>query len=170
MANKSGTPSRDYPIVPVGHQALWPVILRWMLGSLLVWAAVSKLANPTAFLGSLYAYDMRLPQDFLKLVAIVLPWVELICGILLITETWVESALILLGVLMCVFVCATGVAWMRGLEISCGCFDLKIFGLDSAYPKLVKLIESPGFAFIRNLVLTVAIATLLKYFFKTKKF
>jgi len=31
--------------------------------------------------------------------------------------------------LFAVFTVATGIAWARGLHISCGCFDLGIFGI-----------------------------------------
>lgn len=139
--------------------ARWWTALRWLLGALMLWAAVSKLAQPTEFLGSIYAYDLPLPRSWLQLVAVVLPWVELLCGLSLIANVWSETALTAIISLLAVFVLATGQAWSRGLDISCGCFDLKIFGADSS-AKLVKFIESAGFAFCRNLVL-VCVAWLL---------
>jgi len=139
--------------------ARWWTVLRWLLGALMLWAAVSKLAQPTDFLGSIYAYELPLPRSWLQLVAVVLPWLELLCGLLLIANVWSETALAAIIALLAIFVLATGQAWSRGLEISCGCFNLKIFGADGS-AKLVKLIESAGFAFFRNLVL-VCVAWLL---------
>jgi uncharacterized membrane protein YphA (DoxX/SURF4 family) len=126
--------------------------LRWLLGALMLWAAVSKLAQPTEFLGSIYAYQLPLPRSLLQLVAVVLPWLELLCGLLLIANVWSETALAILIGLLGVFVLATGQAWARGLDISCGCFNLKIFGADGS-EKLLKFLESASFAFFRNLVL-----------------
>ena len=54
--------------------ARWWTALRWLLGALMLWAAVSKLANPTEFLSSIYAYKTPLPPSWLQVVAVVLPW------------------------------------------------------------------------------------------------
>ena len=89
----------------------------------------------------------------LQFVAVVLPWIELLCGLLLVVNLWTESALASTTGLLVIFLLATGQAWARQLKISCGCFDLKIFGLQESHPQLVKFLESPGFAFFRNLAL-----------------
>ena len=127
--------------------------LQILLGLLLLWAAVSKLANPTDFLGSLLAYRIPFPRPVMQFIAVTLPWLELLCGLLLLGNLWTESALACTAAMMFIFVVATGQAWARRLDISCGCFDLKIFGLDQSHPNLVKLLESVGFALLRNLVL-----------------
>jgi uncharacterized membrane protein YphA (DoxX/SURF4 family) len=139
----------------------WWIALRWLLGALMLWAAVSKLAQPTEFLGSIYAYDLPLPRALMQLVAVVLPWLELMCGLLLIANVWSETALATIMGLLVVFVLATGQAWARGLDISCGCFNLKIFGADAS-TGLVKFVESPGFAFFRNLILVLLAFALLR--------
>src|SRR5262245_48546616 len=137
-------------------------LIRWLLGVLLLWAAVSKLGNATEFLGNVYAYRLPLSRALLQLMAVVLPWVELLCGLMLLANYWIESALVCTLGLMVIFLLATGQAWLRGLNISCGCFDLNIFGLGTHYPGLVKLLESVGFAFFRNLALTAVTVLLLR--------
>ena len=137
----------------------WWTALRWLLGALMLWAAVSKLANPTEFLSSIYAYKTPLPQSLLQLAVVVLPWLELLSGLLLIANVRSETALATVIGLLVIFVLATGQAWARGLDISCGCFNLEIFGADRS-SKLLKFIESASFAFFRNLVL-VSLALLL---------
>jgi putative oxidoreductase len=137
-------------------------VLRCLIGALLLWAAVSKLANPTDFLGSIYAYQLPLPRAWQQTAAVVLPWVELLCGVLLLINAWTDTALVMVTFLFVVFVLATGQAWARGLEISCGCFNLKIFGLNESAPGLVKFLESVAFAFFRNLALTALVAWLLR--------
>lgn len=127
--------------------------LRCLLGGLLLWAAVSKLANPTAFLGSLYAYELPLPRGVFRLVAVVLPWTELLAGLMLVTGVWVETALLLTAGLLGLFVLATAQAVLRGLEISCGCFDLSVLGLSEGTTSSWRWLESAGFALVRNLAL-----------------
>ena len=132
-----------------------------LLGVLMLWAAVSKLANPTDFLGSIYAYELPLPRAMMQGVAVVLPWLELLCGLLLVAGLWLETALVVVTALLTAFVLATGQAWLRGLQISCGCFSLQIVGLDS-HPGFERFIESVGFAFFRNLLLLAFSAILLR--------
>jgi putative oxidoreductase len=129
------------------------LVFRCLLGLLMLWAAVSKLANPTEFLGSIYAYELPLPRPMLQTAAVVLPWVELLCGLLLVAGFWSQSALLMVTGLMVVFVIATGQAWARGLDIACGCFNLHIFGIQERVPGLVQFLESVAFAFFRNLLL-----------------
>ena len=143
------------PSDEAGFGRNWWLALRLFLGILLVWAAVSKIGNPTKFLGDLYAYRLPLPGGWLKLAAAALPWVEMLCGILLLVGTWVESVLTLAAGLFGIFVLATGQAWLRGLKISCGCFDLKLLGLDGQ-SAIVQLLESPGAALIRSFILLAA--------------
>jgi putative oxidoreductase len=135
--------------------------LRWFLGLLMLWAAVSKLGNPTDFLGSIYAYDRPFPRSLIQVVAVVLPWVELLCGLLLLSNQWTESALACVSALMAVFVLATGQAWLRQLEISCGCFNLQLLGIAEG-SGIARFVESVGFAFFRNLVLTGMAVFLLR--------
>ena len=136
--------------------------LRWLLAVLLLWAAVSKLANPTEFLGSIYAYQLPLPRAWLQVAAVVLPWLELLCGLLLLAGFWRQTALLTVTGLMVLFVIATGQAWLRGLDIACGCFNLKIFGLNESAPGLVRFLESVAFAFGRNLLLAGLAGFLLR--------
>ncbi len=138
------------------------IVLQLLLGLLLLWAAVSKLANPTDFLASIYAYETPFPRPLLKFVAVFLPWMELICGLLLLVGFAPEATLLCVTALFVVFVLATAQAWVRGLSISCGCFDLTIFGLGKRFPALITFIESVGFAFFRNLFLTAAAVYLLR--------
>jgi uncharacterized membrane protein YphA (DoxX/SURF4 family) len=145
----------------VSLPARWWTTLRWLLGVLMLWAAVSKLANPTEFLSSIYAYKTPLPRSLLQVAAVVLPWLELLCGLLLMANVWSETALAVVIGLLVIFVLATGQAWARGLDISCGCFNLELFGADRS-SKLLKFIESASFAFLRNLVLVSLAGMLLR--------
>lgn len=136
-------------------------MLRVALGALFVWAALSKLANATEFLGTLYAYELPLPRGLLKLTAVVLPWIELLAGLMLLASWWTETALGLVAFLLGVFLLATLQAWGRGLKISCGCFDLAFLGFEEG-SGLATFVGSPGFAFVRNLGLAAVTVVLLR--------
>ena len=141
-------------------------IVRLLLGLLFVWAAVSKLADPMKFYTSLLQYQMPLPDLLLRMSAVALPWMELLCGLALLANVWTVPALLVTLVLFVAFIGSTGQAWMRDLDISCGCFNLEIFGLKADSPT-VRLIESASFAFFRNLVLLVAAVWLFRTSLRT---
>ena len=61
------------------------VIVRIVLGGVFLYAGFAKITDPTAFAGSIAAYRI-LPYFGNYLVAAVLPWVEVLCGLLLIVD------------------------------------------------------------------------------------
>ena len=128
------------------------VILRWLLGIILIWAALSKLADPSEFFTLLLGYQLPIPNAILKIVAVTLPWMELLCGLLLLTNLWKDAALSWSLVLFGIFLSVAGAAWIRGLDISCGCFNLEIIGIHGE-GGLARTVESVPFAFFRNAVL-----------------
>jgi putative oxidoreductase len=130
-------------------------VLRWIIGLLLVWAAISKLANLQEFYGDLAAYKLPLPAVFQRLIAISLPWLELFCGLMLLARFRSRAALLWAVFLFGAFVIATGQAWARGLQISCGCFDLGLIGV-TAESELGQAMKTAWFAFFRALLLLAA--------------
>ncbi len=123
------------------------LILRWILGLIFVWAGTVKILNPEDFLVSLYGFEVALPEFVLRLTTVVLPWVELLCGLAVLFGIWIESVLLLLSSLLVVFILATGQAWARGLEISCGCFGTSL--------EETTFLGSVSFAFFRAIVLLI---------------
>lgn len=135
--------------------------LRWLTGLVLIWAALGKLANLHEFFTALLAYRLPLPVVLVKIAAIVLPWLELLCGLLLLTKHRTQAALAWALVLFGIFTIATGQAWMRGLHIACGCLDLRLIGIQRA-SALGVFLESTGFAFFRAIALACAAFFLLR--------
>ena len=123
------------------------LILRWILGLIFIWTGTVKILNPEDFLVSLYGYEVALPEIVLRLTTVVLPWVELLCGLAILFGIWIESVLLLLSSLLVVFILATGQAWARGLEISCGCFGTSL--------EETTFLGSVSFAFFRAIVLLI---------------
>jgi uncharacterized membrane protein YphA (DoxX/SURF4 family) len=98
------------------------IVLRLVIGCIFVASSISKLRQPYDFLASVYGYELVGPKLGV-IVAIVLPWLELLAGVCLVGGIFVAGAL-LASIGMCAmfsFVLAS--ALWRGLEISCGCFN-----------------------------------------------
>ncbi|WP_404813576.1 MauE/DoxX family redox-associated membrane protein [Geomonas subterranea] len=98
-----------------------PLALRVALGAVFIYAAIPKIADPVAFAGSVAAYRI-LPYFWSYLTAAVLPFLELVCGVLLICGIRVRSGALIIGMLNLVFMVALASAMIRGLDIDCGCF------------------------------------------------
>lgn len=94
---------------------------RFVLGMVFIAAAVPKIAGPEAFAVSIEAYEL-LPVFAVNAAAIVMPWIELICGLFLIAGVHTRPSAALLGALLAFFIVAISVAVLRGLNINCGCF------------------------------------------------
>jgi len=133
-------------------------VLRWLLAGLLVWAALGKIANLQEFHANVAAYRLPLPAAMIRMAVTVVPWLELLCGILLVAGTMRRAALLCTVGLCAVFVLATGQAWARGLEISCGCFKLDFLGEGAAK----QVLESVQFAFGRAVLLLAAAVWLFR--------
>ena len=102
--------------------AAWLAVpARWYLGLLFVGASLHKIVEPSSFALDVATYDI-LPLMLVNLVALVLPWVELLAGGMLVAGWRVRAAALLVAAMMVVFLAALGVALSRGLDMSCGCF------------------------------------------------
>jgi uncharacterized membrane protein YphA (DoxX/SURF4 family) len=95
-------------------------LARIALGVLFVVAATSKL-DPIKFAQEVNNYRL-LPSAVVNLVAVALPFVELLAGALLIVGLRVRAAALTVLGLLCGFVIAMSWAWAKGIDIQCGCF------------------------------------------------
>jgi uncharacterized membrane protein YphA (DoxX/SURF4 family) len=94
---------------------------RVLLGAVFVYASIDKIAHPEAFAKAIYNYQI-LPETLINLTAIVLPWLELVMGVLLVLGVWQHGAVFLANVLLGCFFGALLLNLIRGLDIDCGCF------------------------------------------------
>jgi uncharacterized membrane protein YphA (DoxX/SURF4 family) len=97
----------------------WP--LRILLGAVFVFAGALKIFDPVGFAENIEHYRL-LPHDMINLVAMTLPWIELIAGLMLIMGFWIRASAGVITLLCLAFLVAIGQALARGLDISCGCF------------------------------------------------
>jgi len=111
------------------HPALiWCV--RLVVAAVLIYAALQKIWLPLEFARLVREYHL-IPEQLLNLVAVILPWLELVCGCCFITGIGLMGTAFLLSALNSVFVVAiiyrawlimraTGVAFFD-LSFDCGC-------------------------------------------------
>jgi uncharacterized membrane protein YphA (DoxX/SURF4 family) len=99
------------------------VIFRWAVGLIFIYASTDKLLHPSAFAVAVYNYKI-LPGSLINLVAIMLPWLEMVCGILLIIGLFPRGAALILSILLILFFSALSISLYRGIDISCGCFTV----------------------------------------------
>ena len=69
-----------------------------------------------------------LPYAASVALAFYLPFLEIVCAAALWSRRWERGALALLSAMTLVFIAALASAWMRGLNIHCGCFGSETAG------------------------------------------
>ncbi len=97
-----------------------PWVLRVVVASMLAYAGVAKALDPAQFAEELANYRL-LPPLLVPPLALYVPWLEAVCAGGLLFAAWRRGAwLIALGLCLgfCVFVTS---AWLRGLDVTCGC-------------------------------------------------
>ena len=104
--------------------AAWSFTIgRIILGSVFLWACWDKIIHPEAFALAIANYQI-VPEQIANIGALILPWVELACGISLVINRWAHGGALIAAALMLVFMGALGYNMFRGIDVNCGCFTL----------------------------------------------
>ncbi len=122
-------------------------IARLIVGAVFIVVGVSKIADPNLFAKEIANYRM-LPEILINSVAIVLPWIELICGVLLILGVRLRASAAVIFVLLLLFNIMVATAWARGLNIDCGCYS----HIARQTVGLPKLLENTGLMLLTFLI------------------
>ena len=109
---------------------LWRDVLgRWLalgfrlyLGGIFVYASVYKIGHAAEFAETVASYQI-VPALAVVTVALVLPWLELICGALLLAGVRVRTVSAMLGALLLMFCFAVTLNLVLETPIDCGCFS-----------------------------------------------
>jgi uncharacterized membrane protein YphA (DoxX/SURF4 family) len=97
------------------------LILRLLVGGLFVYASLDKIADPPAFARIVYQWQVLGPVPS-NLVAVILPWLEALAGVLLLAGIWRREAALVVALLLVVFMAAAGSVMARGIDVeNCGC-------------------------------------------------
>jgi len=95
--------------------------LRLGLGGFFLYASLDKITAPAAFARIVYQWQVLGPVPS-NLVAVILPWVEALAGVLLVAGVWKREAAAVIAVLLVVFIVAAGSVMARGIDVeNCGC-------------------------------------------------
>jgi putative oxidoreductase len=101
-------------------QFVWRV-LDFVIGALFIYAGAVKVLDPMRFGIDIDSYKI-LPWSVAVRFAFYLPWLEIFCGVALITRRLYLGSLVVLILLVVVFIGATISVKVRGLDLTCGCF------------------------------------------------
>ena len=96
--------------------------LRVLLGAVFIYAAYVKLKQPwIVFASSIESYKL-LPEWAVLLVARTLPWLELLLGLWLVSGFGLRWSGLITTAQLLVFLFMMLRAYLKGMEIDCGCF------------------------------------------------
>jgi uncharacterized membrane protein YphA (DoxX/SURF4 family) len=101
---------------------------RWILGLTFIYASYHKILAPSDFAKIVYGYNL-FPDAFVNLIAIIVPFLELVAGLSLIFGFYPRAAALIVNGLLIIFVVILSINLIRGHEFDCGCFSLQ----NSAY-------------------------------------
>lgn len=97
------------------------LILRLYIGGLFIYASMYKINYAGEFAETIASYQI-LPYWGVNITAIVMPWLEFICGTLLIIGVRSNAASVFIIGMLVLFSAAIFVNLIRGTNIGCGCF------------------------------------------------
>jgi putative oxidoreductase len=110
-----------------------------LIGLIFAAAALGKLGDMDSFAQQVHHFRL-LPVATENLVAVFLPWVELMAALALILGVRARAGALLTTVMMTLFTVAVLQAVVRGLDFECGCFGTA----DGSQVGVVKLAENLG--------------------------
>lgn len=97
-------------------------VIRIILAIVFIYASIDKIVHPQSFAQAVFNHQI-LPEILINIIAIVLPWMELILGLCLLFNVWMNGVSVLTAVLMFIFMSAITFNLLRGLDVGCGCFS-----------------------------------------------
>jgi hypothetical protein len=128
------------------HMKIPLLISRLILGGVFAYASFDKIVHPYEFAEVIYNYQI-LPDAFINLSAILLPWLELLIGLSLILGVWLPGAIVICNLLLLLFFSTLVFNMARGLDVDCGCFTVFV-GTSSDGQMLWYLIRDAFFLFL----------------------
>lgn len=115
------------------------LILRFVIGAVFVYSSIGKLLHPQDFAEVIVNYKV-FGSYFSQWGAVLVPMLELLLGLMLISGFWLREAFLFTAVLYIAFDILIIQALLRGLDISCGCFTSAASGpID-----FIKILENLG--------------------------
>ena len=110
---------------------------RWILGFTFIYASFHKIISPADFAKIVYGYGL-FPAGLISLIAIIIPFLELVGGLALLLGYYPRSAAVIINGLLLAFIVVLSINLVRGHEFDCGCFSAGQSGYASS-PKVTLL-------------------------------
>ena len=147
-----------------GRRQMLLFAVRVILAAVFIYAALQKIGRPLMFADEIEMYRVIGHGPLLYLAAIVLPWIELLCGFALLTGFFMRGAALILTAMNLVFIVVityrtVGIMSAEGMPLrevyfDCGCG----FGPTYAWKKLIEdavllafsvaILFSPSYRFV----------------------
>tara|TARA_Y100001968_G_C18913526_1_gene506402 strand:+ start:114 stop:578 length:465 start_codon:yes stop_codon:yes gene_type:complete len=118
------------------------LIFRLILGLVFIYASLDKISNPKVFSDLIDNFHIS-PLMLSNIAALILPWLELICGICLVTGYMVRGSNLLILFMLAFFIFILSQAVYRGIDTHCGCFKVDEVAqkTDFKYDLIKRIIE-----------------------------
>ena len=125
VSEREGTAmSRSFKSIVSHPRVIWA--LRIFLSAVFLVACIPKIINPHGFAIAIFKYRI-FPYYLINFVAIFVPWLEFAVAIaLLLWGKGRKAALIIIIVMVFLFTIALSSSLLRGIDIACGCFSVKM--------------------------------------------
>jgi uncharacterized membrane protein YphA (DoxX/SURF4 family) len=107
-------------------------VLGVALGAVFLYAAHAKILDPRPLVTIIWNYRV-LPAGPINLMAIYMPWMELLVGIGLVTGVKRRAAALCSTGLLVAFMVALGINAVRGVNVACGCFSTSAEDVNNAW-------------------------------------
>lgn len=111
-------------------------VLSLAFGALFIWSGIGKVKDPMSFADAIRNYRI-VGDPIAPALAHFIPWLEIFAGLGTMIERTRQGAVALLTLLVLIFTLGIISAWLRGLDIACGCF-----GSEEAMDYPVKVVQN----------------------------
>jgi len=132
-------------IMKIDKLKITEILISIILGLTFIFASYHKIIDPAKFAKVIYGYAI-FPDFAINVLAIIIPFIELVTGISLILRIYTKSALSIINMFLISFILVIAFNLLRGHEFECGCFS---FGNDNQVSSAVSLL-------IRDILLLTA--------------
>lgn len=111
------TPNSKFAV----FKTTFDTVVTWIFGLTFLIAGFPHWSNPYYFLGSVYAYKLVEPGVG-QMIAMGMPIIQLVLALCFLTRTFLDASHLVTLFLLSCFATVQTTAYIRGLDISCGCF------------------------------------------------
>lgn len=118
----------------IGKQQVASGLCALILAAIFIYAGILKILRPDLLMTDILSYDI-LPYRLAYFASYFMPAFEVVLGVCVLWPRFRKESALLIFLLLIAFIAALISAWVRGLDISCGCFGAS--EIKANYPWLI---------------------------------